>query len=454
MHLLTKTHYNLKIFFCCFFAILFLQTGCKKAYINFGEQFVDNRYTNIVMIDTISPVISTVFRDSVVTSQTGKLLLGSYHDPLFGQISASTFFVLSSASGSTDFHISAAYDSMVLRMVGDSTFYGDTTITQRLEVQQLNEMITFPDNQTSFYGNSNFAVYSNVLGSTNLSIAPSRKDTVTIKLNDTKGLEIWNLLQQNAVEVSTSTDFEHYFNGLKVSPQNEATNAAIYGFSDTLTVRVYYHEANPYLVQKYIDLPLTSRNKAFNQIKYNRAATALNIAIPENKEISSSLLNNTGYVQPLTGAIMKVRFPNVREAILQRTDYLQLMSAELIMHPLGGSYSYNFMLPPQLAVYTTNINNGIGSALGQNGVAGSTASTQYGSLTMDWRYGQDTYYTYDVSAYIQELLNTSADNTSGLLFMPPTPAYNTTFNRTAFGDSKSEQPIKLKLYYISVQKDQ
>lgn len=453
MYLFTKDPYKVKLSFIYVIAILFLHTGCKKAYIQFGEQFVDNNYTNVVMIDTISPVISTVFRDSVVTSQTGKLLLGSYRDPLFGRISASTFFVVSNPSTTPEFHISAVYDSMVLKMVGDSTFYGDTTVVQQLQVQQLSEMIVFPDGQTSLYDNSDYSAYNTILGTGSVSILPSRKDTVSIKLSDTKGLEIWNLIQQKAVEVSTATDFEHYFNGLKISPQNTATNAAIYGFTDTVIIRMYYHEANPYLVQKYIDFSLTGSNKQFNQIQYDRSGTALDIAIPDNKEIASSLLNNATYIQPLTRVIMKIRFPSVRDAILQRTDYLQLMSAELTMYPLGGSYNYNYMLPPQLAGYVTDVNNGIGSALGTNGIIGSS-SAQYGDLVTDWLYGQDTYYKYDVTGYVQELMNASGDNTSGLLFTPPSPAYNTTFNRVAFGNNMSEKPMKLKLYYISVQKDQ
>ncbi|MFT4017602.1 MAG: DUF4270 family protein [Agriterribacter sp.] len=454
MHLLSKTCYRSKVIFLLgIVSGLFFQTGCKKAYIQFGEQFVDNNYTNIVMIDTISPVISTVFRDSIITSQTGKLLLGSYQDPLFGHISASSFFVVENPPSATSFHVSAVYDSMVLKIVGDSTFYGDTTAAQRLQVQELNEMMLFPDEQTSFYSNTDFPVSNTVLGSVNLSIVPSRKDTVSIKLSNTKGLEIWNLIQDKAVEVSTATDFEHYFPGLKISPENTAANAAIYGFSDTVKIRIYYHESNPDLVQKYLEFSITSRNKQFNQVRYDRSGTALNVVIPENKEVSSALLNNAAYIQPITGALMKVRFPNVREAILQRTDYLQLMSAELTIYPLGGSYNYNFMLPPQLAAYTTNVNNNIGTALGANGSTSST-SAQYGDLKTDWLYGQDTYYTYDVSAYIDALLSTSADNTSGLLFMPPTPAYNTLFDRVAFGDKQSEKTMKLKLYYISVQKDQ
>ncbi|MBX2924333.1 MAG: DUF4270 family protein [Chitinophagaceae bacterium] len=452
MHIFAKTRYRILLLMCAA-AILFSGSGCKKATIQFGDQFIDGNYTNIVLIDTISPVISTVFRDSTVTSQTGKLLLGSYQDPLFGHISSSTFFVMGSPSGLPDFHISAMYDSLVLRMVGDSTFYGDTTISQRLQVQQLNETISFADGETSLYNTSNFSVNNAVSGAVNMFIQPSRKDTVTIRLSDAQGEALWSLINDKATEVTTATDFEQYFKGLKISPENPGVNAAVYGFSDTVVMRLYYHESNPDVVQKYIDFTLASRNKQFNQIKYSRTGTLLDVTIPEDKEIAAVSLHNAAYIQPLTGAIMKLRFPNIREALLQRTDFLQLMSAELILPPLGGSYSYNFMLPPQLSAYATNINNTLGGVLGLTGSTGS-ASAQYGDLTTDWLYGQDTYYKYDVTSYLQQQLDISGDNTNGLLFLPPSPSYNTTFNRAAFGNSQTDQPVRLKVYYISVQQDQ
>jgi hypothetical protein len=105
-----------------------------------------------------------------------------------------------------------------------------------------------------------------------------------------------------------------------------------------------------------------------------------------------------------------------------------------------------------LAAYATDVNNNLGSTLGLLGTTGTEA--QYGNLTTDWLYGEDTYYTYDVTGYLQAQLEVSGDNTNGLLFLPPSPAYNTTFNRVVFGNRQNSKAIKLKVYYISVQQDQ
>lgn len=451
MRFAKKSLYNLYVPVMA--AIMFIMGGCEKSYIQFGDSFVNNNYTNIVMVDTIAPVISTVFRDSVVTSQTGTVLAGSYTDPVFGHISAASFFVMGNPSATPDFHASAMFDSLTLRLTGDSSFYGDSTIVQRLQVEQLSERILFGDNETSLYDKSNFAVSAGILGSVALSIKPSQKDSVHIRLTDSKGIDLWNLIKNKATEVSTVTDFEYYFKGLKISPENPAANAAIYGFYDTIVMRLHYHESNPNVVEKYIDFALTSQNKQFNQLHYNRSGTVLDSSIPENKEIASENLNAAAYIQPLTGALMKMRFPTIRNALLQRSDYLQLMSAELIFKPLGNTYSQYLMLPPQLTAYTTDVNNLPGSVIGSLGSTGSSTA-QYGNLVTDWLYGRDTYYSYDVTSYLQEQVLLSGDHSNALLFFPPSPAYNTRLNRVAVGDSRNaENKMQLKVYYISVQQD-
>ncbi|MCO5240200.1 MAG: DUF4270 domain-containing protein [Chitinophagaceae bacterium] len=423
--------------------------GCKKADIQFGEQFVDAGITNIVMVDTITPALFSVFRDSVPTSQSGTIITGSYNDPVFGKIAASSFFVLASP-GIPDMHISAAYDSLVLQMRSDSSFYGDTSVAQRFNIHELSSLIEFGEDKTYLYNSSSFPVYATPLGSAIVTVRPSLKDSVSIRLSDTKGQELFELIQSKSQEVLTSADFEQYFKGLRISADDNTANAAVYGFSDSVTMRLYYHESDPYLSQKYIDFVLTSRNKQFNRLQYDRSGTALDVAIPEAKEISPAFTGGSVYVQPLTGVLLKMRFPTLR-SLLARSDYVKIMKAELMIAPSKGSYSHDYMLPPQLIASSTNINNQLGGYLAERGNAGSQ-SIQYGGLTIDWLYGEDTRYTYDVTAYLQSEIRNDAENTNGLIFAPPSPGYNTKLNRLVVDDNASGKGgVKLKVYYISVQ---
>lgn len=439
-----------KLIYAAGILVCIYAAGCQKAYIQFGEQFVDAGITNIVMVDTITPALSVVFRDSVPTSQSGSVMAGSYNDPVFGNISVSSFFILASPSGIPDMHVSATFDSLVLQMQSDSSYYGDTAVVQRLEVHQLSSVIDFGEDKTYLYNNSNFPVYAASLGSAMVSVRPSLKDSVTIRLNDVKGQELFALIQSKSQEVLSSDDFEQYFKGLRISPADPLTNAAVYGFSDSITMRLYYHESNPYLQQQSIDFVLTSRNRQFNQVHYNRSGTVLDIATPETKETPSAGVAGSVYLQPLTGVLLKMRFPTLR-SLLQRTDYIKMMKAELTIAPAKGSYSTAYMLPQQLVASSTDINNQLGGYLAVSGNAGSQ-NIQYGDLVTDWLYGEDTRYTYDVTAYLQSEIANNAENTNGLIFAPPSPDYNTKLNRLVVNDKENGMGgVKLKVYYISVQ---
>ncbi|MFT3700763.1 MAG: DUF4270 family protein [Agriterribacter sp.] len=430
--------------------IIICGIGCKKADIEFGEQFIDAGYTNIVVVDTITPVLSTVFRDSVATSQTSSVLVGSYKDPYFGKITTSSYLILSSPSaGIPDLHVSAMFDSIELQMRGDSSFYGDTAVVQKFNVNRLTTMIQLPENLTYLYNTSSFPAESTPLGSANVLIRPSLKDSVKIRLTDALGQDLWSLIKSKDFKVSTANDFEHYFYGLKLSAEN--ANAAVLGFSDSVTMRLFYHESNPYVVTKYIDFALTSRNRQFNHIDYDRSGTPLAITIPPAKEIPATTTANTAFTQSLTNVFMKMTFPTLR-SLPQRDDYVRIMRADLIIPPLKSSFDPLYMPPPLFqASATSDANNALGGTLATSGAVGSQGAQQ-GNLTIDWLYGENTYYTYDLTGYVQQQVAITGENNGGLIFYPPSPAYTKRLNRLVVGNSQNPLGgVKLKVYYVSVQ---
>src|ERR1039457_1263312 len=74
--------------------LVFIFSACNKPQIQFGQAYVNNTYTNIVLVDTLSASLSTVFRDSVITSGASTILAGNYFDNNFGNIKASSFLEL------------------------------------------------------------------------------------------------------------------------------------------------------------------------------------------------------------------------------------------------------------------------------------------------------------------------------------------------------------------------
>lgn len=80
--------------FLSFVLLLLLSSfwfSCKKVDIKFGEQFLDNGYTQIMKIDTFNADLSTIRVDSFPTSSSGATLLGTYTDPYFGKITSQSY---------------------------------------------------------------------------------------------------------------------------------------------------------------------------------------------------------------------------------------------------------------------------------------------------------------------------------------------------------------------------
>ncbi|HEX7458361.1 MAG TPA: hypothetical protein VF301_08000, partial [Ginsengibacter sp.] len=54
------------------------QISCEKTKIQFGQAYVNNTFSNLVLVDTLSTQLTTVYSDSVATSGSGVILAGNY----------------------------------------------------------------------------------------------------------------------------------------------------------------------------------------------------------------------------------------------------------------------------------------------------------------------------------------------------------------------------------------
>ena len=225
---------------------------------------------------------------------------------------------------------------------------------------------------------------------------------------------------------------------------------AVYGFKDSVIMRLHYHVTAVFTQSKFLDFAFyNSDNKQFNEVKSDKTGTPLAVFNSTNKEIISTATGNRAYSQYLTGFIAKVKFPTLRSLLL-RPDYVKILRAELIIHPLKNSYNSITPLPPQLLAVTTDQSNNMGPALSYATSTGSPA-TQTGNLVVDQLYNENTTYTYDVTSYLQQLILVSSSNQNGLLLVPPNPTSISTLNRVIIGDQKNTNgAIQLKLYYVSI----
>ena len=449
------------IFLLPVLVIVFL-SACQKPSISFGTSFISDNNTNIKVLDTSTIQLSTVLIDSFATAGTGTMLLGHYHDASFGTITSRTFLQIGTPSGTSSITNQTGFDSIVLIMRINKTFYADTTVEQRYYVSQLNEVIKLPSStQITFYNNSSISFNPTPLGHTDIRISPTAVrtsqnalDSIKIRLPDTLGLRLLGMIQNKSDTITNPNSFLGYFKGVTVYSDTGATNSgAIYGFKDTVFMRLYYHQPGVFTTHNFLDFPFNNKSHQFNQITADRTGSPLEILtslqssrpnplIPA--EAGSALTNHGVYVQGTTGIQAKIRFPHITN-ILTIPDYIGLLKAQLILKPIVTTFTPELPLPPQLLLSQTDENNQSGIPIFVN------ASIEYGNLFVDYNGQTQTSYSYDITNYIKQQLTIGGITKNGLMLSVPSAANSTTLNRAVFGDDTNKNyTINLKIYYISL----
>jgi hypothetical protein len=383
--------------------ITVLTFACTRNDISFGTT-PENEYTRLSYIDSVEVKLATVFADSFVTSGQTNFLLGQYRDPYLGTINGKSTFQLTVPSSTTTIAATAVFDSLTLIVRLNKYYYGDTTQPMTIQVKELSTPITYSYNN-KLYNTSNIDPKINPLGEKSGRIYPGIFDSIIIRLNDAKGLELFNKLRSQATEVTNQTDFLNYFYGLTLTTDN--TNSFMLGFkaaASQVVMRVHYHNTNPYHEKQFIDFPSLSNDYAFNRLVADRTGTGLtssggNINITE---IPAAQTNHHAFTQESMSTYTKITFPSLRNILVAKSNYtVKLIKAELVLRPTPLSYNNSmYKLPDSLFLSVTDATNLAGST-----VADSTGQkTLYAPVVIDNLYGEGTYYRFNITAYISTLL--------------------------------------------------
>lgn len=441
-------------------ASVLLMNACKRADINFSSQLLDNNITQIIMTDTFSVDLSTVYIDSFSTGQTGVTVFGGYNDPYFGRLDAQTFYEIAPPTTKATDYVKSIYDSLYITLKLRKTFYGDTTKPIQIQVSRLSEPIVPPtfygDPGTILYSKNSFAVFPTPLGVINTYIRPSVDDSIHIKLDDALGQELFNKIQTASLDLQSTANFLSYFYGLRIASNNNSN--AVYTCADSATVYLAYHNPNLNKDSARLAFPLVNRNLHFIHVTADRSATMLNNLGSLNQAGKTNVINSTqtgnmAFSQPISNTMIKIRFPNIQD-IQKLPYYAKFLKAQLIVRPVAGTYSPLYYLPPQLRLSNTTILNQLGQDITSVASPGTAAGVQYGNLVTDYFNGK-SYYSYDLTNYVKTIL---ADPEypfyqSGLLLTPPNPAFQSQFARLIAGNRfypNINCQIELDLYYASV----
>lgn len=430
-----------RLLFVLLFSLAVL--SCTRNTIEFGT-VPENNYTNLVLIDTVGVQMSTVLTDSFATGGATGFLLGRYRDPLLGTVSARTFFQLDKPA-LWDIPSTAVFDSLVFIIKLTGYYYGDTTRAQTITVNELAETIVtgYAD---KLYSTSDVPVKPVSLGERLLHIRPLADDSVSVRLSDSKGTELFTRLRQLSADVGSTENFLNYFKGISLTTRN-ADTAAVYGLEAGMLMRIHYHTTIPYEEKQHIDFPLLSNELAFNQVLTDRAGTGIVLGATGVTELTSAQTNDRSYSQPGTGLDLKLRFPTLK-GILFTNKYVKLLKAKLFIRPAGLSYDNSrYRLPLDIALAYTDATNIAGSILPDS----SGGNEMHADPVIDDIYGKDTYYRFNVTSFISQMLELPGTEEYGLYIRQNFTATAPQLDRLVLGTTGSANYIsRLRLSVLIV----
>lgn len=434
-----------------FILIFFSFFACQNDASLVGGKWVESSFRN-VQTDTCTVSLSTVLSDSLATSGDTVCQIGHRKDALWGEITASFYAEYEVPSVSFDESIDYLFDSITIRLYSSGDYLGDTLVIQRISMYPLTENIQL-DDANYLYSTSNIAYDSqNPLSSFSFTPTPGRRSKeLEVRLPDEWGKEWFNLLLEDNRVMESQTFFQNYFKGIAFIPDMNA--ACVNGFQvndSSFCITLYYHSLTEVITEKELVFN-ASTTLTFNKIEYDRNGTPIeDLQSGDDNALSTSLSNHQAYMQGMTGMYISIDFPHLNNLCMEG-DLVTIESATLQLYPVKGTYGGMYPLPQTLSLYTANKDNvtqGVITDLTGN-------SVQTGNLVVDEVTYEKTYYSFDLTSFLQTNLGTTGYNRQKLQLILPDNLFFTTLQGVIFGDgdnTTNRETTKLIILYKTYQK--
>lgn len=436
----------------CFYLLLLamLLVSCEKENIEFGESTLASD-PNITFLDNYKVDIATFKTDSFVTSSNEVLALGYHYDSVFGVAKAGSYLQikLPATNPLLNQTLAVTLDSLELIIKPSGAFYGDSARPLKINVYRLTQNITDPTSSgDTYYNTTSFGYDPTAIGQQTISLYGRSGTLVHIRLSDVLGQELLTKFKDNNEDISTEERFINYFKGIYITTDTVITNSLAY-FSapaDSLLIRLNYHDNGLFPEKKYIDFNYT-KAKQFNNFSFRFIHP--NFAAFINKKsqlIPSTSSGNQSYLNSNLNAYIKMSFPTILN-LKELHPYIRVVKAELVIKPDTRSYAYPYQLPQTLNLSTTDEYNYpiSGFFLSDN------ATRQTGNLAIDYLFGENTNYSYDISGYINALISEGQFSKSALVLTPSLSGYDTGLQRLILNDQNSSRSsVLLRLYVLGL----
>ncbi len=427
------------------FTVVFV--SCEKVNISFATDGTESD-PNITYLDDYATSLATYKLDSFVTSADETFCIGYHQDPVFGVVTAGSYVQLNLPASNPVANKTVFFDSLELILKPSGAFYGDSTRPLSLRVYRLNQNIKDDVNGDIYYNTTSFVYAPAAIGQSTISLNGKTGSGIHIRLLDQTGQELLSKFRTSDDEVSTQEKFINYFKGLFIAPDTSLSNSLAY-FSnpaDSMLVRLTYHENSLYPEKKYLDFTYT-KARQFNNISFRHTNAAFSAFISKKKQvIESTLSGNKAYLNTALGSVVKISFPTLLN-LKELHPYVKVVKAVLVIRPDPASYSAPYQLPGTLYLYKTDETNYQTGAVYEDA---TNATLQTGSLTIDNLYGKETYYSYDITSFINDKIAEGQFSKSALLLYHSTGNFDKALQRLIVNNQSGSNPVQLKLYLLGL----
>lgn len=414
-----------------------------------GMELLPN--TDLISVRSIIDCNNPAFicsEDSLRTDETGKSLLGSMTDPLFGKTTIDlacqyrlTYF--------PDYQDDAVADSIFLYLFYRN-FYGDTITPQKLTIYELDQSIYDTER---YYQDVDLSAMKKELPLGECEFIPKREiaiDTTTGSIDTLyQTLKIpLDLSLAEKIVTADSTDlanidaFLEYFKGLYIEVADVTEKGTILTLdllsNNTINgsaVLIYYHETNPESGEPdTLSTPLivTDLSARVNSYRHDYSATSFAGQLDREQENAGNL-----YIQSTGGLRSKVYLPGLDT--WKDSVNVAINKAELVFH-IDTTISDIAALPPPNQLLLTIIDDEGKEFLPKDY---SFSSSFYGGKLNT----SDYTYRFNIAQHIQEVLKGNFTNNG---FYLSTANKTGEFKRVVLRGGNNQNGIELRIAYSKI----
>ena len=460
------------------FASSLLLMSCGKST-SIGSE-LQPQNLGVVFTDTTSIKTSTVFVDTIATTNRELLLAGEYTDPYLGRVKARAFFNVQPFNNSFSFGSSPQFISATFALPINFS-YGDTTQMQTLSVHRLTESI----NPQKVYRNKDVLAYEAIpIATATFKGSDAVFGRIEIPLTDEFRDAIVALANNSAATGLTQAQLDAFVKGFVIVPQG---GEAIWGFRVTgqipaaieirfrneLGTEQTYRIAVRNAVSAEVDVSGERYNsQRFNNVEVDRTGTSIETLTQDYQSIPAEQTQNQTFIQESLGIFTKIEFPYLAEFVKNQT--IAINRADLVVLPIEGTRTPFFKTPRRLDLrilgenkrirnYILRFNDPLlGNAVIQDTLAVRVQAEGNNPFAFNAPLSAilssiSNSYNLEITSYVQYCINSLNPRYQGVNKLPNnglilgSDLSNTAVYRLVLGGNKHpRQAMRLRVFYTVV----